>query len=94
MYLTGTFALACLFLGIKSYEYYGKWEHDILPGHIAEDDFQAMTKPSNDFDRVLNRQYASWVPAGGSQPSGRQAESDRLQDQGRLVRNAGEGRRP
>jgi cytochrome c oxidase subunit III len=62
MYLTGTFALACLFLGIKSYEYYGKWQHDILPGHIAEDDFQAMTKTLDDFDRILNRQYASWVP--------------------------------
>jgi cytochrome c oxidase subunit 3 len=62
MYLTGTFALACLFLGIKSYEYYGKWQHDILPGHIAEDDFQAMTKTLDDFDRTLNRQYASWVP--------------------------------
>jgi cytochrome c oxidase subunit 3 len=62
MYLTGTFVLACLFLGIKSFEYYGKWQHDILPGHIAEDDFQAMTKTLDDFDRILNRQYARWVP--------------------------------
>ncbi len=62
MYLTGTFALACVFLGIKGYEYYGKWEHDILPGHIAEDDFQAVTKTLGDFETVLNRQYAAWVP--------------------------------
>jgi cytochrome c oxidase subunit 3 len=61
-YLTGTFALACLFLGIKSYEYYGKWQHDILPGHIAEDDSQAMTKTLADFDKLLTRQYARWVP--------------------------------
>jgi cytochrome c oxidase subunit 3 len=61
-FLTGTFVLACLFLGIKSYEYYGKWEHDILPGHIAEDDSQAMTKTLNDFEKVLNRQYARYVP--------------------------------
>jgi cytochrome c oxidase subunit 3 len=62
-FLGGTFLLACVFLGIKGYEYYGKWEHDILPGHIAEDDSQAMTKLLVDFDRDLTRQYARWVPA-------------------------------
>jgi cytochrome c oxidase subunit 3 len=61
-YLLGTFALACVFLGIKAYEYYGKWDHDILPGHIAEDDNQAMTKTLGDFEKVLNRQYAQYVP--------------------------------
>ena len=25
-----------LFLGIKAYEYYAKFDHDILPGHIGE----------------------------------------------------------
>src|SRR5580698_2854047 len=60
-FLGGTFLLACVFLGIKGYEYYGKWEHDILPGHIAEDDTQAMTKLVVDFDRDLTRQYARWV---------------------------------
>jgi cytochrome c oxidase subunit 3 len=62
-YLLGTFALACVFLGIKGYEYYGKWQHDILPGHIAEDDSQALTKLSNDFERVLTRDFARFVPA-------------------------------
>jgi cytochrome c oxidase subunit 3 len=71
-YLTGTFALACLFLGIKGYEYYGKWEHDILPGHIAEDDSQAMTKLIMDFERVLTKDFARWVPA---------ADASRLADQ-------------
>ncbi|HEV3299748.1 MAG TPA: cytochrome c oxidase subunit 3 [Planctomycetaceae bacterium] len=61
-YLMGTFALACVFLGIKAYEYYGKWDHDILPGHIAEDDNQAMTKTLGDFEKTLNRQYARYVP--------------------------------
>jgi cytochrome c oxidase subunit 3 len=61
-FLAGTFVLACVFLGIKGYEYYGKWEHDILPGHIAEDDSQAMTKTLNDFEKVLNRQFARYVP--------------------------------
>jgi cytochrome c oxidase subunit 3 len=71
-YLTGTFILACLFLGIKGYEYYGKWQHDILPGHIAEDDSQSMTKLVVDFERTLTRQFGRWVPA---------ADAGRLADQ-------------
>jgi len=62
-YLAGTFVLACVFLGIKSYEYYGKWQHDILPGHIAEDDTQAMAKTQRDFERILTAKYASFLPA-------------------------------
>jgi len=72
LYLMGTFALACLFLGIKSYEYYGKWQHDILPGHIAEDDSQAMTKLTVDFEKVLTKDFARFVPA---------ADASRLADQ-------------
>lgn len=37
-------ALGCVFLGIKGIEYYGKFSHDILPGHIAENDTQAVDK--------------------------------------------------
>jgi len=43
-FLQWTFALALVFLGIKGYEYYGKIDHDILPGHIAENDQQAKAK--------------------------------------------------
>jgi cytochrome c oxidase subunit 3 len=39
-----TMCLAFVFLGIKSYEYAGKFEHDILPGRIPETDAQAITK--------------------------------------------------
>jgi cytochrome c oxidase subunit 3 len=42
--LLGTFACACLFLGIKGYEYKGKWDHDILPGRVAETEEQAVRK--------------------------------------------------
>ena len=77
-YLMGTFALACVFLGIKGYEYYGKWEHDILPGHIAEDDSQSMTKLVADFERTLTGEFARYVPA---------ADATRLADQ-RLVIDA------
>ena len=35
-YLALTLLLAGLFLGIKSYEYNGKFAHDLLPGRVAE----------------------------------------------------------
>jgi cytochrome c oxidase subunit 3 len=35
-YLGLTFALGCLFLGIKGYEYYQKFNHEILPGYVYE----------------------------------------------------------
>ncbi|NNJ26189.1 cytochrome c oxidase subunit 3 [Alienimonas chondri] len=35
-YLSLTLLLACLFLGIKAYEYSGKFEHDLLPGRVPE----------------------------------------------------------
>jgi cytochrome c oxidase subunit 3 len=37
-----TLLLSFVFLGIKGYEYYGKFSHDILPGHIPENDRQAL----------------------------------------------------
>ncbi len=37
-----TLVLACGFLGIKAYEYYGKFTHDILPGRIPESNQQAL----------------------------------------------------
>ena len=42
--LKWTFLFACIFLGIKAFEYAGKISHDILPGHIAENDQQAKAK--------------------------------------------------
>ena len=45
-----TMACACLFLGIKSYEYYGKFDHDILPGHIPETNQQACEKLVRNLD--------------------------------------------
>ena len=43
-WVLATMALACVFLSIKSYEYYGKFDHDILPGHIPESNQQACEK--------------------------------------------------
>jgi heme/copper-type cytochrome/quinol oxidase subunit 3 len=49
-WIIATTALAFVFLGIKSYEYYGKWDHDILPGHVAESPQQAIDKLARELD--------------------------------------------
>src|ERR1700680_1268173 len=36
LYVGVTLALGGVFLGIKAYEYYAKFDHDILPGRIGE----------------------------------------------------------
>ncbi|MGE3317260.1 MAG: heme-copper oxidase subunit III [Planctomycetaceae bacterium] len=56
-YLWLTFALAIVFLGIKSYEYYGKIDHDILPGHIPENTQQAVDKASREIESVVTSHY-------------------------------------
>ncbi|MDQ3331122.1 MAG: cytochrome c oxidase subunit 3 [Planctomycetota bacterium] len=43
-FLALTLLFAVLFLGIKSFEYHGKWEHGVLPGQIAETPDQALDK--------------------------------------------------
>ena len=49
-FMLATLVLGIVFLGIKSWEYYGKFDHDILPGHIPESDVQAM-------DKVISNKY-------------------------------------
>jgi heme/copper-type cytochrome/quinol oxidase subunit 3 len=56
-WVIATTALAFVFLGIKSYEYYGKWDHDILPGHVAENPQQAIDKLARELD------HATGLPA-------------------------------
>jgi len=51
-WIIATTALAFVFLAIKSYEYYGKWDHDILPGHVAESPQQAIDKLARELDRA------------------------------------------
>ncbi|MBC7821995.1 MAG: heme-copper oxidase subunit III [Planctomycetaceae bacterium] len=51
--LTWTFVFACIFLGIKSVEYYGKISHDILPGHVAENDQQAKYKVLKESEKAV-----------------------------------------
>jgi cytochrome c oxidase subunit 3 len=49
-WVIGTTVLAFVFLGIKTYEYWGKFNHDILPGHVAEDAQQARDKLARELD--------------------------------------------
>lgn len=61
-YMAGTMALAFVFLGIKSVEYYGKFDHDIIPGHIAENDEQALAKLVGEFDQSRIAMLNAIVP--------------------------------
>ncbi len=47
IYVGATLALGTLFLGIKAYEYYAKFDHDILPGRIGEVLPGTMEAPDN-----------------------------------------------
>ena len=53
MFLLLTFSLACVFLGIKAYEYYGKFSHDILPGRIAETERQSQHKVVRELEHAV-----------------------------------------
>jgi cytochrome c oxidase subunit 3 len=77
-YLILTFALACVFLGIKAYEYKGKWDHEILPGHIAETDTQAIAKLVKDVDKAATRELNALVPGDAN------ADAKRAQAIGRM----------
>jgi len=61
-FLLATFALACLFLGIKSFEYYGKWTHNIIPGQVAENDQQAIQKVINKIEPIVTDGLLALVP--------------------------------
>ena len=75
-FLWMTFALACVFLGIKSVEYYGKFDHDILPGHIAENDEQAMHKVLGEMNSVVKPALIGLL-ADDDRPTGRQGGIER-----------------
>lgn len=61
-YMLWTFVLGFLFLGIKSIEYAGKFEHDILPGHIPENNRQAMNKIVEKYGELVDRRLVAAFP--------------------------------
>lgn len=61
-FMLATLLLGFVFLGVKSWEYYGKFDYDILPGHIAESDAQAMNKLVRDVGRRVDFHLAALFP--------------------------------
>jgi cytochrome c oxidase subunit 3 len=61
-FLSYTMALACVFLGVKSYEYYGKFHHGLIPGKIAENEVQAEHKASRELEAVASSQALALLP--------------------------------
>lgn len=59
-----TLVLAFAFLGIKAYEYNGKFTHGILPGQIPENDQQAMVKVGRQLEGVVRERFALYTGNG------------------------------
>jgi cytochrome c oxidase subunit 3 len=79
-YLGLTLLFAIAFLGIKGYEYAGKWRHDLLPGRIAETPDQAVEKALLDLDQAVEasginalrlelRELRNWEARGVADPA-------------------------
>lgn len=45
---------ACMFLGIKAYEYRAKFDHGVLPGQIAETPDQALSKVYDELNHAID----------------------------------------
>lgn len=63
-YLWVTLILAFVFLGIKSAEYKGKIDNDILPGRIPETASQAVKKVSTQLKELVSARFARYTSAG------------------------------
>ncbi|MEO1981228.1 MAG: cytochrome c oxidase subunit 3, partial [Fuerstiella sp.] len=63
-FLMATMALAFVFLGVKSWEYYGKISHDIIPSHIAETPTQAIGKVDRELEQVVRERLAVYTNSG------------------------------
>jgi cytochrome c oxidase subunit 3 len=60
-WLWRTMILAIVFLGIKGYEYQGKFAYDILPGHVAETQAQAIAKVDRELEAVVRDRMAFYT---------------------------------
>ena len=54
LFLFLTVLFACIFLGIKAYEYQSKFAHGILPGEIAETQEQALDRVYRDLNQAVD----------------------------------------
>ncbi|MAT14015.1 MAG: cytochrome oxidase subunit III [Planctomyces sp.] len=63
-YLAFTFLCACIFLGVKAFEYQGKFEHGILPGQIPETAEEAILKTTGSVESILNAELERLTTEG------------------------------
>ncbi len=56
-----TMVLAVVFLGIKGFEYNGKFNYDILPGRIAETPTQAISKVDRELEAVVRGRLSMYT---------------------------------
>jgi cytochrome c oxidase subunit 3 len=61
-FLAATFLCACVFLGIKGYEYYGKFAHNILPGRVPETALDSVRMLKNEWKSRMDRELNRLVP--------------------------------
>ncbi len=73
-FMTFTLLLGCVFLGIKAYEYSGKFQHDILPGRIPETDRQSEDKYVTELGNLIDAKLTRLFP--GKQREEQLAELD------------------
>lgn len=59
-----TMVLAFVFLGIKGIEYKGKFDFDILPGHIPETPTQAISKVDRELEVVVRQRLSVYTDEG------------------------------
>lgn len=71
-----TLILAVAFLGIKAYEYNGKFTHGILPGQIPENNQQAMEKVGRQLEGVVRERFQLYTGDGIVSEVESPAESD------------------
>lgn len=67
-WLTVTMALAFVFLGVKAYEYYGKYHHGLIPGHIPENTTQAIEKASTEIEAAAMSYLIGVAPEEATDP--------------------------
>ena len=61
-FMAMTFLCSCLFLGIKGVEYYGKFDHRILPGIIPETELQSVRMLRDDWKERMDSQLNALIP--------------------------------
>ena len=69
LFLWLTTACAVLFLGIKAVEYKGKFDHQILPGRIAETEASALQYLAHDLTAAVDGEIAATVMPDQATPS-------------------------